>query len=194
MKTRLSAIVFLLVCSATFGQSNCNPKDFKKLFSLSKQPALTDAEFSIGLKLFKKLEAGKCSDYSTKNPKGQNSVIAPLTAIFGDICLKANSRRAISEYIGYLQRHHGSAEEQLSFSFEKLFVKRPADVFALVGNDADLEGDLVWGFVNNHGGLTAKNYKIMFYRVNPNAKAIYPSCKNQVDHLLNAIGAQLKGR
>lgn len=193
-------MVCLLFGSMALGQNNCNSKDFKKLFALSNQASVADSTFTAGLKIFKKLEAGKCHDYTTKNVKHPDSVIASLTRIFGDICLKANSRRAINEYVTYLNRHTGSAEEQLSFSFEQLFVQQPADVLSVIGTDNRLMKHLVWGFVNNHynagpgsSRLNIKNYNAVFYRVNPQMKQLYPKYKTQIDYLLSAIKSELKG-
>ncbi|MEO7211572.1 hypothetical protein [Mucilaginibacter sp.] len=197
---RSALTVCLLFASMALGQNNCSPNDFKKLFTLSNQATVSDPAFTAGLKIFKKLEAGKCYDYTTKNAKRQDSVIASRTEIFGDICLKANSRRAIKEYIAYLNRHTGSAEEQLSFSFERLFVQQPADVLSVIGTDKRLLGHLVWGFVNNHynagpdnSKLNSKNYSAIFYRVNPHIKQLYPKYKIQIDYLLSAIKSELKG-
>jgi len=148
-------------------------------------------ELDIAVQLLKKLERDKCSDYIGKN----GSVITGRTYLFARICIVRNSQKSVEEYIKYLKRQHSSAEEQLSFSFEEIFVQRPEDVLSLIKNDHDLLNQLGWGFVNNHSGLdlTAKNCKKVFFQVNPKVKEIYPKYKKEIDYLINDIAGELKG-
>jgi hypothetical protein len=200
-------LLTILQVSAQF----CDPVKFKKLESTSQKVIVTDSEFTDALTLVRNLERNKCSDYIKKR-NGEEYVVASLTYLFGEICLKNNSSNAVHEYINYMKRHHGSTEEQISFSLERLFVKQPGYVLSSTGYNKDLLNQLVWGFVNNHyytekdqkkvtkngssnikPQLNKANYKALFYRINPKVKAIYPKYKKAIDYLLNEIGLELKG-
>lgn len=169
---------------------NCDPGTFRKLEILSRKGLVTDSEFMTALTLVKSLEKNDCVDY-VKKKNGEEYVESGRTSLFGDICLKNNSLNAIQEYINYMKRHHGSAEEQISFSFEKLFARQPEFVLSIVGYNKDLLNQLEWGFVNNHS-LTSKNYKTVFFDINPEVKTTYPRYKKAIDYLLTEIGAEIK--
>lgn len=163
---------------------------FKKLAYISKEKSITDTQLDVAVQLLKKLEHDKCSDYVRKN----GSIITGRTYLFATICLINNSPKSVKEYVEYLKRQHGSAEEQLSFSFEQIFVQRPEDVLSLIRNDRDLLNQLAWGFINNHAsGLTIKNYKKVFFRINPKIREIYPKYKKGIDYLIDDIAKELKG-
>lgn len=170
---------------------NCGRPQFKKLITIARKDSITDSDIFIAVKLVKELEKTRCSDYTGKK-NGQAYVIATRTGLFGEICIKKNNYNAVNEYIKYMKREHGSAEEQLSFSFEKIFVERPADVLSLIGNDADLLNSLEWGFVNNES-FTSKNCRTRFFQVAPAAKVLYPKYKTQIDYLIKEIAEDEKG-
>ncbi|HTD40414.1 MAG TPA: hypothetical protein VK671_07335, partial [Mucilaginibacter sp.] len=132
-------------------------------------------------------------DYTGKK-NGAEYAIATRTGLFGEICLKKNDEEAIHQYINYLNRQHGSAEEELSFVFERLFQKQARSVLSQVGNDKYSLDHLVWGFLNNHysSALTTKNYKKIFFEISPKIKEIYPKYKKSIDYLLQQIYGELK--
>jgi hypothetical protein len=199
-----------------FGQNNCDPKDFEQLKSACRKNTLTEQEFSSYLMTIRKLEKNDCIDYIQKR-NGHEYVETGLTYLFGQICIIANSDKSVREYIGYLKRNSGSAEEQRSFSFEYIFKQNPTRVLTLIGFDKELLDHLVWGFMNNrmYGEkdpyekdpnkaytryesepkqvLTVQTYKDIFYKT-------YPSLKNdksfnkQIEYLLTTIHAGLNER
>jgi hypothetical protein len=187
------AILLLLICTSTslLAQKQC-VQDFKLLQSLSKNATITNAVFDEAVLITKKLESNKCADYAV-NKTGVETVAASRTELFGGLCLKKNNLHAVTEYINYMKRQHGSAEEELSFLFERLFVQRPEDVLVIMGNSKDLINQLAWGFVNNHyeDHVTTANYKATFYKINPKIKRIYPQYKNQIDKILAGIASEL---
>lgn len=183
-------ILLLLCFSYVHAQEGCDVIQFKKLSSISKEKSITDTQLGDAVQLLKKLEHDKCLDYIGKNGR----VITGRTNLFAKICLINNSQKSVKEYIEYLKRQHGSAEEQLSFSFERIFAQRPEDVLSFIRNDHDLLNQLGWGFANNHStGLTAENCKNRFFQVNPKMRAIYPRYKKEIDYLINDITEELKG-
>ena len=194
MKHLIILTLLFSIASTSFGQTNCDSK-FKELYVLSKKDTIIPNELSASLKIVKALELNHCTDYNKTNKKGGLLIDETLTSLFGKICLKSNSHEAIKAYIDYMKRHHSSAEEEISFSFERLFVQQPEYVLSVIGYDKTLLNQLEWGFLNNHWKphLTQKNYKAIFYQVNPKVNAIYPKYKKEIDYLLNTISTELKG-
>jgi len=143
-------------------------------------------------------------------------VESSLTYIFGKICLIKNDSNAVRVYIDYMRRNENSAEEQISFSFEYLFVKQPEFILSNCIHNDWLLDHLAWGFMNNRyygvqdpyednpnkaftvyynppkPVLNDKNCKEIFYKVNPSLIKLYPKYKKQVDYLLNTISEGLK--
>ncbi len=208
--------IFILSSGLTFGQGNCDPKDFELLKSACSKRTMTETEFTTYLTTVRKLEGSKYTDYVQKK-NDQEYVETGLTFLFGQLCLIAQSDKSVQEYIGYLKRNSGSAEEQRSFSFECLFKQNPERVLSLIKSDQELLDHLVWGFMSNRlygvndpyqkdpskaytvyekepkRVLTTQTYKDIFYKT-------YPSLKNnkvyskQIDYLLTTICAGLKER
>ena len=187
----LILLFFLLCFSALHAQTGCDINQFKALTIISKKDSLTDMDLDISVQLLKKLERNKCSDYIGKK-NGREYVISGRTYLFGEICLRRNNYNAVKEYINYMKRNSGSAEEQISFSFERIFAKRPEDVFTIIGFDKKLLDDIVWGFLNNESALTNRNYKKRFYQAIPQAEGFHMKYKKQIDYLLAEISAELK--
>ena len=206
--------IFILSFWVSFGQTNCDPKDFELLKSGSRKTKLTDFEFLSYLKTVKLLESNRCFDYVQKR-NGREYIETGLTYLLGQLCLAANSNKSVVEYINYLNRHLGSAEEQRSFSFEYLFKQNPKRVLSIVNSDTTLLDHVAWGFMNNRlygvddpyqndpnkeytayykepkRVLTIQAFKDIFYKT-------YPSLKNdtiyskQIEYLLNSIYDGLK--
>ena len=213
---QLLTCIFILSCSLAFGQSDCDPKDFELIKSACRKSILTEVEFFSCIETIKKLEGNKCFDYVQKR-NGQEYVETGLTYLLGELCALANSDKSVQAYIDYLNRHKGSAEEQMSFSFEYLFKQNPKRVLSLIKSEKALLDHLVWGFMNNRSYgvddpyqkdpnkaytiygqepkrvLTTNTYKDIFYKT-------YPSLQNdkvdykQIDYLLTTIYAGLKER
>lgn len=191
MKAKVLLIILLATAVNSFAQNKCNTK-FEQLIAFNKKPVITNNDFLASLTIVKNLEANNCSDYVVKR-KGVETVETDRTFLFGQICLKNNSRNAVKEYVNYMIRHGGSAEEEISCSFERLFVNQPEDVLSIIGfNDGYLD-QLAWGFLNNHYNLhlNPKNYREIFYRVNPKVKSLNPKYKKHIDYLLKSIKGEL---
>ncbi|HTI59168.1 hypothetical protein [Mucilaginibacter sp.] len=171
----------------------CGVVQFKKLTSIYDKHAVTDSDFAITVKLVKQLEKLRCGDYTGKK-NGSEYVMGTRTQLFGDICLKKDDTTSVSEYINYLNRQHGSADENLSYQFERIFEKHPEFVLSKIGNNKYLLDHLVRGFWNNHYSkhLTTKNYKQIFFEYYSQLKEDYPQYKKQVDYLLHSIYLEVK--
>jgi len=190
----LSLFAFFLCTTDLHAQIGCDVVQFKSLTAISKKDSIADKDFAVAVKLVKELERDKCTDYTGKK-NGQDYVIATLTSLFGEICLRKNDQSAVQAYINYMKRNDGSADEQIALSFERIFQKQPQYVLSEIGYDEKLLNQLEWGFVNNHSEnphLTTKNYMEVFFKVNPKIKSIYPVHKKQIDYLLHIIYLELK--
>ena len=208
---------FLFTSLISFGENNCDSNDFEQLKNGCREKTISLKDFSKYLKTIKKLENIKCFDY-VQVKDGQEYVETGLTFLFGQICILTNNEIAVKEYINYLKRHSGSAEEQRSFSFEKIFVQNPTRTLSLINYDTELLNHIVWGFINNrlYGVkdpyksdpnkaytvyykelkivLNSKNYSNVFYKVNPTLKTNYLKYKKQIDYLLVTIKDGLEER
>lgn len=207
-------LIFILSSLFSLAQVHCDPQDFELLKRATAKPALTEDEFTAYLETVRKLESNMCIDYVQKK-NGQDYVETGLTYLLGRLCLLSNSRRAVEEYVGYLKRNSGSAEEQRSFSFEYLFRQNPAVVLSVVQSDKELLDHLVWGFINNRRYgvndpyesepnkaysvegkapkpfLTQSNCQDIFYKTYPILKN-NKSYSKQIAYLLSSIREDLK--
>ncbi len=199
-------------------QINCYCQDcdsvlFNQLMYYNTLKSVSDKELIVCRNLVDSLSDQHCYFYE-KN----NQAISSLTFEFGKICLKANSDQGVKLFIEYLikNRKRGSAEEQLSFSFEYLFEQQPENVMnemAKLDNSTkdQLIGELCWGFCNNHlygkndplqddpfkamtvfsnppkEELDSTTYKEIFYSMNSDITKIYPKYKIEIDNLLDCV-------
>ena len=135
-------LLFSFILFKANSQNKCDPKDFQKLIINSRSEKISDSSFKECLTIVKQLEQNKCSDYDTTF-NGQTYSYASLTYLFGEICLKKNDSNAVVEYINYMKRNINSSEEQISFSFEHLFVKQPEMILSIINFDKSLLNQLV---------------------------------------------------
>jgi len=212
MRNLVFSSILLFFSVVVVGQQPCGQKLYERLSAISKMNQVSDKEFTESLGIVKELDSIHCNDYDAII-NGQKYCINSLTFLFGVVCVKHNSTKAIIEYLKYMNLRSESAEEELAFSLERLFRKRPEDVLNYGGSLLD---ELAWGFVNNHyygvidpfendpnksftrnnnpskQVLTQKNYKEIFYEVNPTLKINYAKYQKQIDYLLNEIFEILK--
>ncbi len=191
MKAKVFLIILQVTTVNSFAQNKCDTK-FRQLIAFNKKPIITNNDFLASLAIVKSLEINNCSDYVVKK-NGEEIVETDRTSLFGEICLKNNSRNAVKEYVNYMVRHGGSAEEEISCSFERIFVNQPEDVLSVIGFHDGYLDQLAWGFLNNHYklNLNSKNYREIFYRVNPKVKSLNPKYKKHIDYLLKSIAGEL---
>jgi hypothetical protein len=208
-------LLLLALQTNSYCQENCDSTLFKFLMESGNKKSLTLVEFQKCKKIVDSLWKHQCYDY-VKTINEENYAITTLTLEFGKICVKANSDIAVKAYIEYLNKNKVSAEEQLSFSFENLFVKRPESVLINISKQDSvtkerLLSSLAWGFVNNrmYGAidpnqddpfkamtvydkppkriLNSTNYKNIYFSLNPNLKMLYPKYRAYIDYELSDI-------
>jgi hypothetical protein len=120
-----------------------------------------------------------------------------------------------------LTQNKGSAEEQLDFSFENIYVKKPESVLVEIGKQDSsyiqrLLSDLAWGFVNNRAyGITdpfaddqfkamtvyynppkvildSTNYRFIYFSLNPDIKKLYPKYRKYIEFELSEVLAMFR--
>lgn len=138
-----------------------------------------------------------------------------LTKTYADLCLKYGGEFGVHSYINYCNINRNSAEEEISFSLERIFVKFPEITLDEIKKDSRLLDRLIWGFLNNryYGArnpyedkdframtvyenepkhiLNGKNCEEIFYQLNPKLEKLYPIYKYQIDYILNGAKKQL---
>ena len=191
MKKILVASLVLLSVINLSAQNN--DRELGQLLSYSKKTQIDSVQFSLALKIFRSLETKRELDVAARRSRHDDESSATVVRMFGKICLNSDRPVAVDEYIKFMKRQKGSADEEISSCFEPLFAKWPGYILSHIANDKDLLDLLEWGFVNNHfHDLTPKNYRAIFFSLNPGIKDIYPKYKKQIDHLLATAGIQLK--
>jgi hypothetical protein len=220
MRNGLVLMLLFIVGINCYSQEPCDSSLFKFLMASGNKKSLTLDEFQKCKKVVDSLWKHHCYDY-VKTVNEESYGITTLTLEFGKICIKANSDIAVNAYIDYLNKNKGSAEEQLSFSFENIFVKRPESVLLNISKQDSITRDrllssLAWGFVNNrmYGAidpaqddpfkamtvynnppkpiLNSRNYKSIYFSLNPNFKTLYPKYRAYIDYELSNILDMLK--
>ncbi|MBI9037390.1 MAG: hypothetical protein JEY97_04585 [Bacteroidales bacterium] len=224
----IKIIVLLLIPIFSFGiipgndstiYNKCEDSTlYKKLIEYSDKNKLSESEFRICKPIFDSLDGCQFLGYYSGN---QFQTVSSLTFLYGKICYKTNTTSSIHAYLDYHIRHIGSAEEQISFSFEPLFSLRPKLILDEILNQSEkfqkqLLNSLVWGFLNNHylgiedpykddpykamtryddppePIMNLSNYKEIFYKVHPNSKELYEDYKNTFDYIFNEIKLSLE--
>ena len=220
MRNGLVLMLLFILRINCYSQAPCDSSLFKFLMASGNKKSLTLDEFQKCKKVVDSLWKHHCYDY-IKTINEESYGITTLTLEFGKICIKANSDIAVKAYIEYLNKNKGSAEEQLSFSFENIFVKRPESVLLNISKQDSVTQDrllsrLAWGFVNNrmYGAidpaqddpfkamtvydkppkviLNSTNYKDIFFSLNSNLKTLYPRYRSYIDSELSDILDMIK--
>jgi len=186
----------------------------------SEKEVITYSEFLECKIMIDSLDKYGCDYYNKFDGKYYYSVTS-LTFLFGKICYITNTPTAIKAFLDYRIKHIGSAEEQISFSFEPLFSLNPKLILEEIfkqdeGLQKALLNSLVWGFLNNHylgiedpykddpfkamtvydetpePIMNQSNYKEIFYKVHPQTKLLYTEYQETFDYIFNEIKLDLE--
>ena len=210
---KLNLIIILLLTSISinsFGQQcdSCN-REFDKLLVIKVKEKINQNDLENCWQIASKLYNLRYYDYIDSVRNNTSYVSHSLTKTFSDICIKTDGKLGVDYYFKYLSLTHGSAEEERSFSLERIFVKFPELVLNKIGIDTSLLDDLTWGFLNNryYGAinpfededytamtvyengpkqtLNKDNCKSIFFETNPSLKDNYNDYKYQIDYIIN---------
>lgn len=184
---------------------------FQILIETSEKDKLTFDDLEECINIVKELS--NC-DYDISNDSVYKRTInfsQNITKPFADVCIKVGGDLAVKAYIDYVCLHLGSAEEEISFSLERLFMKYPEKVLIQIGDYDALLDRLIWGFLNNryYGPkdpfinnknqyifndtiqpkpiLNCENYEDIFFKTNPMLKLIWDDYKDQINYILSGV-------
>lgn len=210
MKTILLTVMML--CGIMSGLSCAGEKEkngFDSLIAMKEKGSISDAELEECFNITKTLYDSNIDH--VKSMDGEKETYYNLTHTFADLCMMAPKKSGIKYYLKYLDYTGGSAEEERSFSLERLFLKYPGDVLDAIGNNEDLLSSIAWGFVNNYifeiegeiedetqssdsekiktssPELNQENYRELFMSRIPGINEIYKDHTSQLDFILEEI-------
>jgi hypothetical protein len=115
-----------------------------------------------------------------------------VTPTIEHIIKKAKDENAVNYYFKYLSLQEGSAEEQLSFSFDSILSAYPRKLLEILSSFPDsiqieFSNSLGWGFANNYyeeiktNKLIKKEY---YFSKHPGMDKFYSKYKKIIDHIL----------
>jgi hypothetical protein len=191
----------------------------KELKRYSKLDAVDNSTLERSKQILSLLQENQCyayTDHLVIKEDNKEVYIGSLTYIYGRICENNSSRQAVKYYIEYWKSQSGSAEEELSFAFERLFVSKPFLVFEEINRYDKLKqkgmlDSIAYGFLNNryYGPshpdselmdkafivrkeplpvvLNKSNYKEIFFQTNPKFKDLYKIYPEQIEYMFNNV-------
>lgn len=193
------------------------------LIDISQLGILNDSLISKTDSLLKENDNIQCFiDDIVIEKDSQNPTFQGLTYTIGKICEKANSKKSVQLYLKYVRANYNSAEEEISFALERLFMKNPSLFLKEINNFPDVDKtqfiqNLVWGFLNNryYGSkgqfvdldqkafmegkkrnpvLNAENYKDIFFEINSDLKSVSKKYPEEFLKILNGIKDYLESQ
>jgi len=189
-------IIMIIIPLEAYNQTNCDSTIFKQLIHYRDLPTITDAEFVKCCEITNTLLKDQCHYYFLKR-EYQNLI--PLTLVFGEICLKVNSVSSVKAYIDSYLKNKGSAEEQIDYSLEDIFIKRPRNTMNEISKkDSVSKESLLFGLAYGFEGVDKKikldsvNYREVYFLAIPEARSIYPNYKKEIDRILYYIHTMIK--
>ena len=197
---------------------------FKELTEYSKYEITSDSIVARANYIITLLEdENKYNDtqFYTKEIDGQNYIVSSKTYLFGKICEKSCSDLGAIKFTDYVLTNIGSAEEELSFSFERIFKRNPKTILEIISELTNEQKDFIyehiaWGFLNNRSCgienpyedidgkamiafsdsveiiLNLTNYQEMFYSLNPSLPTLKKTYYKDLSQILEKIGAMLR--
>ena len=130
----------------------------------------------------------------------------PVTSAIEHIIKKAKDENAVNYYFKYLSLQEGSAEEQLSFSFDSIISIYPKKVLEIISSLPDsfqigFSNSLAWGFANNYYEET-KSKKLInkeyYFSKHPGMDKFYSKYQKIIDHIIifvnDALSDDIKNR
>lgn len=143
-------VIALNIFSLTYAQQ-CDFCKFKfdYLLNVLKQKKLSQTELQNCWLIVKDLYRARYTDYIDSIANNTSYVSHSLTKTYSEICIKTEGSVSVDYFFKYMTLTEGSAEEERSFSLERLFVKFPEIVLKHIGKNEELLDALTWGFLNN---------------------------------------------
>ena len=178
-----SIMVFALIFNfISMAQDSSECKGYYSILGkYEKRKSISINDVENCFQIIKKIIKSKCSidDY-------------PVTPAIEHIIKKAKDENAVNYYFKYLSLQEGSAEEQLSFSFDSILSVYPKKVLEIISSFPDsiqigFSNSLAWGFANNYYEETKCNKLIKkecYFSKHPGMDKFYPKYKKIIDHIM----------
>jgi len=207
---------FVVLTQLVYGQQNMKCKEkFDILIETLEKDKISIREFNKCKNITNELSNYNYYDYIDSVNNRTLYISHSLTKTFADICIKYGGEYGVKYYLDYVNQNMGSAEEEISFSLERIFMKYPETTLKQIGTDQDLLDKLIWGFINNryYGAvnpyenkdyraitkyedeprpiLNKNNCEKIFFETNPILHDLYPKYKEQIDYILKGAKEQL---
>jgi len=175
----MTILYFLFICLTTINAEQ-NISNYEILKDYSTLDTIDDETLDKCITLMRQI-----------HKSGGSTPLEPSTYYYGLICLKSSSDKGALSYIEYLLSNKRSVEEQLSFSFEPIFYKKPEIVLLEISKlvEADktlLLGKIGWGFINNNH-VNQENYKEIFLKKDDRVEKLYKKYKKEFDQIFKRI-------
>ena len=217
-KSIILIFIFFSFASAQQDKDSC---DFllREFLEYSKLETVYDSTLIRTEEIMELLKKNNCYKHSDelviKTAKGEE-YIGGLTYLFGQICLASDTDKGVKFYVNYLNDHKNSAEEELSFAFERIFQRKPSTVLKCISESDSISqiyllDEIVWGFVNNrmYGvespfvdypdkafifmenpppvKLTVETYKDIFFQLNSQLEDLKLLYPKEIGYILNRV-------
>lgn len=211
----LFLIIFIIQIQFACGQKEIAfINNFKKLLEISKKDSISIEDLNRSIKLKEIILQCNNVIYFDSIKERKFYIPTDLAKPFADICFIAGTQ-GVEAYINYVIENLGSANEEISLFFERIFMKYPETTLQQIGTDQDLLDKLIWGFINNryYGAvnpyenndyraitkyedepqpiLNKNNCEKIFFETNPILQDLYPKYKEQIDYILKGAKDQL---
>jgi hypothetical protein len=147
------------------------------------------------------------------NVNGKQVHAGSVTYLYGRICQKCPSPKAVDFFLAYRLANWQSADEEFSLSLERVFVSKPGVMLSRIRQQPDsvrhqLLNDIIWGFLTNrtYGPrdpyedrtkqldderdrvpkevLNKNNYETIFYNLNRNMKELSQKYAREIGYVL----------
>jgi|GEM_PF-2601248 len=183
----------LIFCQPVFlwgGDKICEAL-YEELNAIKAQRTISIKDVERSINIAQKINLNENCPYAQ-----QLSLGICVTCTIADIIIKADIETAVPSYFRYLDYNEGSAEEQLAYSFDRVFAKYPERTLKEISGfpkEKQLELlDLIsWGFLNNYFE-ERENSKLTISELFFSKLSRLEGLKTRYKDLLNTLVARIK--
>ena len=133
-------------------QIACN-KLYDQIIPYSKLKIVSDDDLKFCSDIVYQIRDMRCQ-FHVVITDSVNYIDFSLTWLYYQICSKNQSDKGLNSFFNYLYKNKNSAEEELSFCFEKFFYREPIKVLKMISRVDSIDQKyfldcISWGFINN---------------------------------------------
>jgi hypothetical protein len=212
----LTAVVLvLLTCGAAWASRKCS-KPGEELHRLSRASTVDDDVLERARRIVKNMPPKCFKGQVTIEVDREEIAVGSVTYLFGRICQRNASLKAVKYFLGYRLDKWDSPDEELSLSLERVFVSNPGPILGFISKQPDsvrarLMNDIAWGFLSNrvYGPenpyedrerrtflgpedlpkqiLNLRNYKRIFFRLHDDMPRLAKQYPDEVEFILEQV-------